>query len=510
MTNSQFLRIKSLNTKTMRGVASSKSVIKVAAMHNLREIQAELGASAKSGINPARMAMNYLLRGCDTAAAVAGMAQALLDNAGANELRKDAIMALEVIFSVPSDSLVDQREFFAAAVAWTDAFFNVPILSAVVHLDEGAPHCHVLLLPLVAGRMRGGTLAGGPSKIKMMHADFQREVGQRFGLMHQPRVKGISKADRNVAGRQVLDLIKSHPECLAQPAVRDALIEALGQHHDTLLPVLGLELLVPAKAKHKSFVEIMTAPCKLDGPIGARTSTDFGQQKCIDVGPSSQLDEQSIFHNVYLCVDVQSSETDSFPGSLYDQTASGMSTTNTPVPPTPPRPSVQAGQVDNKVCASRAPVTPAASVTETGTSDLLANPDQISSPNTSKRKAPEHDKTKVKHTRASGPLKGALTQTQLVAIPRCDLVRLLPVAVINENDQSDVSPASSNIERTKDPPSMQYFRFMPANGRTRSPVCTFSKTKLNCIAIVVGKRNAIRPIEGLNGTDFRSSIRLLR
>lgn len=190
MSSSQFVRIKSLNTKSMRGVSSRKSVIKVAAMHNLREIQAELGTSAQSGINPARMALNYRIRGCDTAAAVASTAQALLDNADIKGLRKDAIMALEVVFSLPPDSLVDQREFFAAAVAWTDAFFNVPILSAVVHLDEGAPHCHVLLLPLVAGCMRGGTLAGGPSKIKMMHADFQRDVGQRFGLARvlTPRV----------------------------------------------------------------------------------------------------------------------------------------------------------------------------------------------------------------------------------------------------------------------------------------------------------------------------------
>ncbi len=51
MSDSLFLRIKSLNVKTMRGVTSPKNVIKTAAMHNLREIVAEFGARADSHIN---------------------------------------------------------------------------------------------------------------------------------------------------------------------------------------------------------------------------------------------------------------------------------------------------------------------------------------------------------------------------------------------------------------------------------------------------------------------------
>jgi hypothetical protein len=259
MASSLFLRIKSLNVRTMRGVASAKSVIRVAALHNLRELAAEIGVNATSGIDPSRIGLNYLLRGPDTAAGVADLAQALLDNAGVTKLRRDASMALELVFSLPQGSAVDHREYFAAAVAWADGFFSVPILSAAVHLDESAKHCHALLLPLVAGRMQGGALAGGPTKIRAMLADFQQQVGQRFGLAHQPRARRASKANRDVAGRMVLDAIKAHPERLNVPAVRDALIDALGQHHETLLPLLGLELQA-SKPRSKSFVEIMITP----------------------------------------------------------------------------------------------------------------------------------------------------------------------------------------------------------------------------------------------------------
>lgn len=320
MSESLFLRLKSLNVRTMRGVSSAKNVIKVAAMHNLREIVAEFGARADSGINPARIALNYQLRGPDTAAGVADLAQALLDNAGVQKLRRDACMALELVFSLPEGSAVDHREYFAAAVAWADGFFNVPILSATAHLDEQANHCHLLLLPLVAGRMQGGALAGGPTKIKMMLADFQQQVGQRFGLAHQPRAKRLSKTSRDAAGRKVLDMLKAHPERLNVPAVRDALIAALGQHHETLLPLLGIEPPTAPKTKAKSFIEMMTSPCRPERTTRAYVNEGAGKPISIDVALSSTGNNGQENSNVYLCVDVAPSAPSFPPADQRQQT----------------------------------------------------------------------------------------------------------------------------------------------------------------------------------------------
>lgn len=298
MTDALYLRLKSLNTRTVRGVTSPKNIVRVAAMHNLREIQAELGASAASGINPARMHLNYQLRGPATADEVAGLALALLDNAGVTTLRRDACMALELVVSLPANTTIDHREYFAAAVAWADAYFNVPILSAAVHLDESAPHCHILLLPLVAGRMQGGALAGGPTKIRAMLADFQQQVAQRFGLTHQPRAKRLSKPNGDAAGRMVLDALRARPERLSEPAMRDALIAALGSQAETLLALLGLSM-PTAKAKAKSFADIMTAPCKPE-----RAGRAVQNAKYIDVAQNLGNQEREKFDNVYLCVDI--------------------------------------------------------------------------------------------------------------------------------------------------------------------------------------------------------------
>jgi hypothetical protein len=301
MTDALYLRLKSLNTRTVRGVTSPKNIVRVAAMHNLREIQAELGTSASSGINPARMHLNYQLRGPATADEVAGLALALLDNAGVTTLRRDACMALELVVSLPAATAIDHRDYFAAAVTWADGYFNVPILSAAVHLDEAAPHCHILLLPLVAGRMQGGALAGGPAKIRAMLADFQQQVAQRFGLTHQPRAKRLSKPNRDAAGRMVLDALRARPERLSEPAMRDALVTALGSQAETLLALLGLSMSA-AKAKAKSFADIMTAPCKPE-----RTGRAAANTKHIDIAQNLGNQDGEKFDNIYVSVDVGAS-----------------------------------------------------------------------------------------------------------------------------------------------------------------------------------------------------------
>ena len=132
----------------------------IAAKHNHREILAEMGAAQGGHIDPLRTIGNIVLRGCDTAAVVASVAQSLMDSANVNPLRKDAVRALEIIFSLPPESSINHRRYFDDATAWLEQYFAAPVISAIVHGDDAAPHCHVLLA-LVGGRMIGSDLMGG-------------------------------------------------------------------------------------------------------------------------------------------------------------------------------------------------------------------------------------------------------------------------------------------------------------------------------------------------------------
>lgn len=254
MMHIQFLRIKKL---------TGKNIIILAAKHNHREMFAEIGGDGK--INPARVGDNYLLRGEPTAAGVAGTASNLLSEAALSRpLRKDAVRALEIIFGVPPDSTINQRRYFEDSIQWAEKYFKVPVLSAVVHLDEAAPHCHMLMLPLVNGRMVGAGLMGNRASLQTMQANFHDQVGRRYGLRRQTAPRRLSAALKRQAASLALETLGANLSRLNEPSVKQALADAISHNPEPLLMALGLNMPAPKPAKLPSFVEIMTRPCKLE------------------------------------------------------------------------------------------------------------------------------------------------------------------------------------------------------------------------------------------------------
>ena len=162
------------------GRLKGAGIIKRASKHNLREIAREIGGYG--GIDGRRVLLNQVLRGATTAEGVAAAAAELLKQVKTT-IRKDAVICIEVLFSLRPGSQVNQQAFFADSLAWIDAYFKVPVVSAVVHNDEGAPHLHVLIVPLVDGCMRGSDLVSSRYKLIALHADFHEVVGKPHGMI---------------------------------------------------------------------------------------------------------------------------------------------------------------------------------------------------------------------------------------------------------------------------------------------------------------------------------------
>jgi hypothetical protein len=239
------------------GRISGPGAIQGAARHNLRELVAEMGAD--SHIDPARIQDNFILRGPDNAADVVLLAKALQDTAGVTKLRKTAVRALELMFTLPAGTAIETREYFERATCWAEKHFAVPVLSSIVHLDESAPHCHVLLLPLVNGKMNGSDLHGGKTKLWAMQASFHEEVSVNYGFARQAPKKRLSAAAR-AAG-----MARLHECFQINTVISDHAISVLLKPHakdpESLLLALGIEM-PSTQSTGKSFVDIMTAPCK--------------------------------------------------------------------------------------------------------------------------------------------------------------------------------------------------------------------------------------------------------
>lgn len=160
-------------------------IITKAARHNRREIQAELGAVGR--IDPSRTHLNQTLSGPVDAAGVGQLANDLMQAAGVDKLRKDAVMGIECVFSLAPDHRLDDTAYFSDCAAWAGSYFaGAEILTADIHRDEAAPHCHVLVLPLVDGRMVGSDLFGGRPKLLAMNKSFHSVVGAAHGLQSPP------------------------------------------------------------------------------------------------------------------------------------------------------------------------------------------------------------------------------------------------------------------------------------------------------------------------------------
>jgi hypothetical protein len=232
------------------GKLKGSSIVKFAARHNLREIIAELVDDGH--IDPTLTPLNRVLYGPPDADAVAATATALMAEANVKKLRRDAVRAIEIVITLPEGSGVDEAVFFQQSLEWVMEYFEVPVLSCVIHNDEATPHCHILILPLVGGHMVGSALVG---RYRRVHDSFHHQVGKRHGLVRQTHHRFSAAVTRQLMD-SVFSLLEANSGLTSR--VLRALLEPHARNLPPLLSALGLAIPTP-KAKG-SFAATMTKP----------------------------------------------------------------------------------------------------------------------------------------------------------------------------------------------------------------------------------------------------------
>jgi hypothetical protein len=234
-------------------------ILLAAARHNRRTIQAELGAD--SHINPARSHLNETLFGPPSPDAVAQQAKDAMQAAGVGKLRKDAVVGLEAVFSLPVGHAIDRRQYFAQCVEWTGVQFGgaANILSADIHHDEAQPHVHVLLVPLVNGRMVGSDMVGNRQTLLTLQSKFFDEVARPFGLTKPPaRLMGTAKTE---AAARVIAAMKASNDPAIKSAAWAVIRAAIECDPAPFTAVLGV-VLAPKAKRLRSSTAIFTSTGK--------------------------------------------------------------------------------------------------------------------------------------------------------------------------------------------------------------------------------------------------------
>ncbi|MCB1983979.1 MAG: plasmid recombination protein [Burkholderiales bacterium] len=234
-----------------------KNGILNALKHNKRELQTERGAGAN--IDAFRTPLNYSLTDPSTAEQIDRKAKVLRVEAGIDKTRKNQVMALEIIFSLPTNRRQqDTRPFFQDCLAWTKQYIPGELLSFDIHLDESAPHAHALILPLVNSRMNGHKIMGNKGNLISWINRFYSGVAVHHGLSRN-QSKYLAGKQKETIEKQVLTQLVTDPvmKSTIWPCVRDAI------HKDPLpyAQLLGIDQQT-GNGKRKSFTQIMTSKGK--------------------------------------------------------------------------------------------------------------------------------------------------------------------------------------------------------------------------------------------------------
>ena len=259
-----------------------------AARHNQRAIQAERGG--RSHIDSALSHLNETIAGPHTPEEVVELALALMTAAGVAvaKLRKDHAQAVELLFSLPPDTTIDTGDYFRQCLAWASGKFGkANILSACIHRDESAPHCHILILPLVNGRMRGSGLITRPA-LAELRKSFSKEVARLYGLKEPPG--RMSVAEHGRAARMVLEKLELTQDAILQSGLWLTVRRDIEREPARFLVALGIEFEVNKPQTNKSqrtMAQIFTSSgkgAKHEKPIGFDIPSKAGAKNSVSQG----------------------------------------------------------------------------------------------------------------------------------------------------------------------------------------------------------------------------------
>jgi hypothetical protein len=202
-----------------------KKTLALAEKHNCRLIAQEIGGYG--GIDGRRTSLNLVLvslNGSSYEEAVLTVLHSLgLDLSHYSYHKKNRGYAVELVFSVTAGHRCDFNAMYADSLGWLRDFYpESHIVHAVVHHDEDTPHMHVILVPIVNGRLDANKVCGYKGVSSKRNISLFKYLDKRYGLTFPVYLKGAEKK----AGAALAIL---HYQKLPENAIKDILEQPILQ-----------------------------------------------------------------------------------------------------------------------------------------------------------------------------------------------------------------------------------------------------------------------------------------
>ena len=201
-------------------LAGLKKSLPLADLHNNRRISAENGAYGD--IDPSRSHLNVHLVTYGALSYVDAvkkhLTQAGLDLEHYSYKKKNRGYAVEFLFTVTAGHQCDFVSMYRDSLDWLKSYYpECPIVHAVIHFDEGTPHMHVILVPLLGGQLQADKIKGYKGKSQARNKALFKQLDKKYGLTFPKFLKGHEK---KIGAEIALKVIKT----LTGADIRDLLI----------------------------------------------------------------------------------------------------------------------------------------------------------------------------------------------------------------------------------------------------------------------------------------------
>jgi hypothetical protein len=170
--------------------------LSLAQKHNQRLIVQEIGGYGS--IDGSQIALNLelvTLNGKSYEEAVLDVLRAHgLDLDHYNYRKKNRGYAVELVFSVTAGHHCDFNAMYADSLGWLRSYYpECQIIHAVIHHDEDTPHMHVILVPLVNGKLQAAKISGYTGVSQKRNLSLFEYLDKRYGLTFPVYLKGAAK-----------------------------------------------------------------------------------------------------------------------------------------------------------------------------------------------------------------------------------------------------------------------------------------------------------------------------
>lgn len=203
-------------------------------------------------------------------------------------LDNHSVQRYELIVSLPNTTTVDYVAVFNDTVAWAIEYFRVPVISAVIHLDQAHPHVHLLLLPLRDGKWLGSRLIGPRSAVSAMQKSFSNVVAGKYGLLAEAQFNSETTAICREAAERVIYQFAKQPRDQRAATAVDAVAALIALNPGPLLKKLALvDFTPPPDAENLAMKErgLINAP----SPSDTATAPSISEMRTTEIASMSYV-----------------------------------------------------------------------------------------------------------------------------------------------------------------------------------------------------------------------------